>query len=59
MLDVVYEFFSLASLEVYPQTMAELIPYLLRFLVALGLVIAVFRVISYISGFFFNWRWFK
>ena len=59
MLDVVYEFFGVASLLTYPQTMAELIPYLLRFFVAVGLVLAVFRVISHISSFFFNWRWFK
>jgi len=59
MLDIVYEFFGLASLLVYPQTMAELIPYLLRFFVAVGLVLAVFRAISHISSFFFNWRWFK
>lgn len=58
MMDVVYEFFGLAGLE-YPQTMAELIPFLLQFFVALGLVLAVFKAIAYISGFFFNWRWFK
>lgn len=58
MMDVVYEFFGLAGLE-YPQNMAELIPFLLQFFVALGLVLAVFKAIAYISGFFFNWRWFK
>ena len=58
MMQVVYDFLGIAGLQ-DPTTMAELIPYLLRFLVALGLVLAVFRVIGYISGFFFNWRWFK
>ena len=59
MLDTVYEFLGIASLAVYPQTMAELIPYLLRFLVANALVVSVFKVVSHISGFFFNWRWIK
>lgn len=59
MLSTVYEFFGLAGLEAYPQNMMELIPYLLRFIVAVFLVLAVFKAISYISGFFFNWRWFK
>lgn len=59
MLDAVYTFFGIAGLEEYPQNMAELIPYLLQFIVAVVLVLAVFRAISYISGFFFNWRWFK
>lgn len=59
MLDIVYEFFGLAGLDAYPQNMAELIPYLLQFIVAVCLVLAVFKAISYISGFFFNWRWMK
>lgn len=59
MLDIVYEFFTITGLDAYPENMSQLIPYLLEFLVALGLVLAVFRAISYIAGFFFNWRWFK
>lgn len=58
MMQTVYEFFGIAGLE-NPQTMAELIPYLLRFFVALGLVLAIFKFVGYISGFFYNWRWFK
>lgn len=59
MLDIVYEFFGIGGLETFPQNMTELIPYLLRFIVAVCLVLAVFKAIAYISGFFFNWRWFK
>ena len=59
MLDIVYEFLALAGLDTYPQNMAELIPYMLQFIVAVCLVLGVFRAVSYISGFFFNWRWFK
>lgn len=58
MMQVVYEFFGIAGLA-DPTCMAELIPYLLRFFVALGLVLAVFKTIGHISGFFYNWRWFK
>lgn len=58
MMQVVYEFFGLAGLA-DPVNMAQLIPYLLRFFVALGLVLSVFKVVGVISGFFFNWRWFK
>lgn len=58
MLDIVYEFFGIAGLT-SPQTMADLIPYLLRFFVAVALVLAVFKVISVISSFFFNWRWMR
>lgn len=58
MMQVVYEFFGIAGLT-NPTNMAELIPYLLQFFVALGLTLAVFKVVGYISGFFFNWRWFK
>lgn len=58
MLDTVYEFFALAEV-VPPSNMMELIPYLLKFIVAVSLVLGVFKAISYISGFFFNWRWFK
>ena len=59
MMDIVYEFFGLADLASYPANMMELIPYLLRFIVAAYLVLAVFKAIAFITGFFFNWRWFK
>lgn len=56
MFDVVYEFLGIAELACYPVDMSEMIPYLLRFLVASVLTMAVFKVISHISGFFFNWK---
>lgn len=59
MLDMVYEFFALAGLEPVPANLAELIPYLLRFTVAVVLVLAVFKVIGAITQIFCNWRWFK
>lgn len=59
MLDIVYEFFTLAGLEPVPVNLAELIPYLLRFTVAVVLVLAVFKVIGAITQIFCNWRWFK
>lgn len=59
MLDIVYEFFTLAGLGENPSNMLELIPYLLKFFVALALCLSVFKVITHISGFFFNWRWLK
>lgn len=59
MLDTVYEFFALAGLELVPANLAELIPYLLRFIVAVVLVLAVFKVIGAITQIFCNWRWFK
>lgn len=58
MMTVVYEFFGLAGLE-DPTCLAELVPYLLRFFAAVAMVLAVFKAVGYISGFFFNWRWFK
>ena len=58
MFDIVYEFFGIAGLAA-PQNMAELIPYLLRYVTAVAIVLAVFKMIGYIAGFFFNWRWFR
>lgn len=58
MLETVYEFFALAGLDlVPPSTMAELIPYLLCFVVALKLVLAVFGVIGGLLQVFCGWRW--
>lgn len=59
MLDMVYEFLGLAGLEDFPNTFAELIPFLLQFIVAVVLVLAVFKLISAIVQIFCNWRWFK
>ena len=57
MMQIVYEFFGIAGL-VAPTNMAELIPYLLQFFVALGLTLGVFKVVGHICSFFFSWRWF-
>ncbi len=59
MLDIVYEFLGLTGLEAMPATLAELIPYLLKFIVAVVLVLAVFKMIAAITQIFCNWRWFK
>ncbi len=59
MLDIVYEFLGLTGLEATPDTLAELIPYLLQFIVAVVLVLAVFKMIAAITQVFCNWRWFK
>lgn len=59
MLDIVYEFLALAGLETMPATLVELIPYLLKFIVAVVLVLAVFKMIATITQIFCNWRWFK
>lgn len=59
MLDLVYEFLGLAGLEVFPDNLAELIPFLLKFIVAVVLVLAVFKMISAIVQIFCNWRWFR
>lgn len=59
MLSLVYDFLALADLEAVPVNLAELIPYLLRFIVAVVLVLAVFKVIGAITQIFCNWRWFR
>lgn len=59
MLSLVYDFLALADLESVPVNLAELIPYLLRFIVAVVLVLAVFKVIGAITQIFCNWRWFR
>lgn len=57
MLETVYEFFALAGLDVTPpETFAELIPYLLCFIVALSLVLAVFKIIGGVLQLFCGWR---
>ncbi len=59
MLNPVYEFLTLSGLSSVPANLAEFLPYLLRFIVAVVLVLAVFKVISAITQIFCNWRWFK
>lgn len=59
MLEIVYDFLALAGLGFAPADLAELIPYLLRFIVAVVLVLAVFKAIAAITQIFCNWRWLK
>lgn len=60
MAQLVSDFFRISGLDVVPPaTLAELIPYLLQVVVAVVLVLAVFRAISAIAQIFCNWRWFK
>lgn len=59
MLEIVYEFLALSGLSSVPLTLAELIPYLLRFIVAVVLVLAFFKAIAAITQIFCNWRWLK
>ena len=57
MLEIVYDFLTLTGLKAVPVSWADLLPYLLRFIVAVVLV--VFKVIGAITQIFCNWRWFK
>ena len=58
MLQTVYEFFALSGLDVTPPaTFSELIIYLLCFIVAMSLVLAVFRIIGGVLQIFCGWRW--
>lgn len=59
MLEIVYDFLALSGLEAVPASLAELIPYLLRFIVSVVLVLAVFKAIAAVTQIFCNWRWFK
>jgi len=59
MLDAVYDFLALSGLEAVPLNLAEFLPYLLRFIVAVVLVLAVFKVIGAVTQIFCSWRWFK
>ena len=57
---VVAAFFGISGLDmVPPDNLGELIPYLLQFIVAVVLVLAVFKVIAAIVQIFCNWRWFR
>ena len=56
---LISEFFGISGLDMTPpENLAELLPYLLQFIVAVVLVLAVFKVISAIVQIFCNWRWF-
>jgi len=59
MLNPVYEFLALSGLTSVPVNLAEFLPCLLRFIAAVVLVLAVFKVIGAITQIFCNWRWFK
>lgn len=59
MLDMVYEFLGLAGLDMFPADFSQLVPYLLRFIIASVLVLAVFKAVAAITQIFCNWRWFK
>lgn len=54
---IVSEFFGISGIDaVPPANMAELIPYLLQVVVAVVLVLAVFKVIGGIIQLFVHWR---
>lgn len=60
MVDVVSQFFQISGIDmVPPDNVAELIPYLLQIVVAVVLVLAVFKVIAAIVQAFVDWRWFR
>ena len=57
---IVSEFFGISGVDMIPpQNLGELIPWLLQVIVAVVLVLAVFKMIAEIAKLFFNWRWFK
>lgn len=59
MAELVAEFFLVSGLDINPPSnISELIPYLLRVIVALCLVMGVFRVIGKLAEVLLNWkRW--
>ena len=57
---IVSEFFGISGVDMIPpENLGELIPWLLQVIVAVVLVLAVFKLIGEITKLFFNWRWFK
>lgn len=57
---VVSEFFGISGVDMIPpENLGELIPWLLQVIVAVVLVLAVFKLIGSIVQIFCNWRWFK
>lgn len=60
MVQIVSEFFGIVGVsQTPPDNLAELIPYLLQIIVAVVMVVAVIRLVSYIAQIFCNWRWFR
>lgn len=54
---LVAEFFAISGIDIVPpETLAELIPYLLTVVVGVALVSAVFGVIGKLAEFFLNFR---
>ena len=54
---IVSEFFQLVGLDMTPpESMSELIPYLLVFMVGVTLVSGVFRVIGRLAELLIGWR---
>lgn len=56
---IVSEFFNICGIDYAPQTLAELIPYMLTVIVGVALVSGVFRVIGRIADLildFTRWR---
>lgn len=54
---IVAEFFGLIGLDMVPPTnLAELIPYLLTFVVGVVLVSGVFRLLGALVSLFVDWR---
>ncbi len=57
---IVSEFFGISGVDMIPpENLGEMIPWLLQVIVAVVLVLAVFKMIAEIAKLFFNWRWFK
>ena len=57
---VVSEFFGISGVDMIPpENLGELIPWLLQVIVAVVLVLAVFKLIGCIVQIFCNWRWFR
>lgn len=55
---LVAEFFQISGVDMIPpDNLSELIPYLLQVIVAVVLVLAVFRLIGGIARVFCDWRW--
>ncbi len=56
MVEIVAEFFGIIGVDVPPQTLAELIPYLLHVFVGVALVSAVFRVLGRLAEVIMDFR---
>ncbi len=57
---VVSEFFGISGVDMLPpENLGQLIPWLLQVIVAVVLVLAVFKLIAGIVQIFCNWRWFR